>query len=148
MVIDEMTEQQCFAFLERSSFGRLACSHDDQPYVVQLSLAYHDKYLYALSTFGQKIAWMRKNPKACVSLDEIASQSEWTSVIVNGTYQELTTPRFTEERGLAHRLLEKHHDWWQNPLAERQAKVGDRLIDPIFFRIEIASVTGLRARRG
>jgi len=148
MVIDEMTEQECLAFLERASFGRLACSHRDQPYIVQLALAYQEKCIYTLSTFGQKIEWMRANPKVCVSVDEISGQDNWTSVIANGSYQELTVPRYSEERELAHRLLEKHRNWWLTPMAERQTKLGDKLIDPIFFRIQVESVTGLRARKG
>lgn len=146
MVINELTEQECFAFLERSWFGRLACCKNSQPYVVQLGLVYRDNCLYVLSTLGQKIEWMRENPNVCVSADEIVSHSQWTSVIVNGTYRELVEPRYREERELAHQLLEKHRGWWENPLAERQAKVGDKLIDSIYFRVEISSVSGLRAQ--
>lgn len=146
MVIHEMTEQECLAFLERASIGRLGCSHEDQPYVVQVQLAYQSKCVYVLSTFGQKIEWMRANPKVCVAVDEFKSQSEWTSVIANGTYQELTEPQFTDERELARKLLEKRYRWWQTAFAERQAKTGDQLMDPIFFRIQVVSVSGLRAR--
>jgi nitroimidazol reductase NimA-like FMN-containing flavoprotein (pyridoxamine 5'-phosphate oxidase superfamily) len=45
------------------------------------------RQIYALSTVGQKIEWMRQNPKVCLQVDEIANQSEWMSVIANGTYE-------------------------------------------------------------
>ena len=147
MVISELTEQECFAFLERAWFGRLACCKENQPYIVQVAFAYRDKGLYVLSTMGQKIEWMRENPNVCVSTDEILGHSEWTSVTVNGTYRELIEPRYREERELAHKLLERHRGWWETPLAERQTKVGDKLIESIYFRVEVSSVSGLRAQR-
>jgi hypothetical protein len=41
--------------------------------------------------------------------------------------------------------LEKRSQWWLNTFAERQLKLGDTLIEPLFFRICIDSMTGLRA---
>jgi len=143
MVINQMTEKECAALLARASLGRLGCSLDNQPYVVPIQFGYEPGYIYVLSTFGQKIEWMRANPKVCVELDEVVNQSEWLSVIANGRYQELTEPQYGAELKRARKLLGKHHRWWQVPLAERQA-FGEDLISPLFFRIHIDSMTGLR----
>ncbi len=148
MVINEMTEKECRDILSRSSLGRLGCSQENQPYVVPIYFAYESDYFYVLSTVGQKIEWMRANPKVCVEVDEIANESEWASVMVNGHYQELPEPQFADERVHARKLLEERHLWWQNALAERQMKLGDDLIESIFFRIHIDSMTGLRALAG
>jgi len=145
MAINEMTEQECGEFLGRASLGRLACSLDDQPYVIPIYFAYDANYLYVLSTLGQKIEWMRANPKVCVEVDEITGQSQWTSVVVTGRYQELPEPQYTAERDHARKLLEKRYRWWQNALGERQLRAGDSLIESLFFRIQIDSMTGLRA---
>ncbi len=145
MVIAEMTEKECRDLLARNSIGRLGCAQDNQPYVVPIYLAYDIDYFYVLSTLGQKIEWMRANPNVCVQMDEITGESQWSSVIVNGTYEELREPQFTDELAHARKLLEKRHRWWQNPLAERQLRTGDELIAPIVFRIKINSMTGLRA---
>ena len=67
------------------------------------------------------------------------------SVIVNCDYEELPEPRYADEREHAQKLLEKRHLSWQNTLGERQLKLGDALIAPMFFRIHIDSMTGLRA---
>jgi hypothetical protein len=48
---------------------------------------------------------MRTNPKVCIQIDEIANQSEWLSVIINGSYQELPEPQYTDERAHARKLL-------------------------------------------
>ncbi len=146
MVIDEMTEKECVALATRSSLARLACALDNQPYIIPIQFAYDSGYIYALATFGQKIEWMRENPKVCAAIDEIVSESQWSSVVVTGEYEELVEPRHTNERKHARELLEKRSRWWQVAFAERQAKEGDHLVDPIFFRIKVTSITGLRAR--
>jgi uncharacterized protein len=98
MEINEMTGEECSAFLERASLGRLGCSYENQPYVVPIHFAYDDTYLCAFSTFGQKVQWMRANPKVCVQTDEIQNQGEWVSVIVYGEYEELPEPQYAAER--------------------------------------------------
>jgi nitroimidazol reductase NimA-like FMN-containing flavoprotein (pyridoxamine 5'-phosphate oxidase superfamily) len=143
--INEMTGKECSAFLERASLGCLGCSYENQPYVVPIHFAYENGYLYAFSTFGQKVKWMRANPKVCVQTDQAQNQSEWISVIVNGEYEELPEPQYTAERKHASSLLAKHSHWWLNALGERQMKVGDKSIEPLFFRIRIHSMSGLHA---
>jgi nitroimidazol reductase NimA-like FMN-containing flavoprotein (pyridoxamine 5'-phosphate oxidase superfamily) len=145
MVINEMTEKECGAFLANASLGRLGCSLDNQPYVVPIYFAFEPGYIYVLSIFGRKIEWMRANPKVCVEVDEISNESQWVSVIASGRYQELPEPQYTNERKHAEKLLEKRYLWWQNALGERQLRVGDDLITPLFFRICVDSATGLRA---
>jgi nitroimidazol reductase NimA-like FMN-containing flavoprotein (pyridoxamine 5'-phosphate oxidase superfamily) len=86
---------------------------------------------------------MRANPKVCVQVDEIANQSQWVSVIANGTYEELGEPQSLVESTHARQLLEKRHRWWLNALAERRARGND--LYPLFFRIHTDSMTGLRA---
>lgn len=144
MQINEMNGEECSAFLKRASLGRLGCSYENQPYVVPIHFAYED-YLYVFSTFGQKLKWMRANPKVCVQTDEIRNQGEWISVIVYGEYEELTEPQYTTERSHASSLLAKRYQWWLNALGERQLRVGDSQIEPLFFRVRIQSMTGLRA---
>lgn len=145
MVINEMTAAECRSVLERASIARLGCSLDNQPYVLPINVAYESNCFYVLSTFGQKIEWMRANPKVCVEVDEITSESRWASVIANGRFEELPEPKFAEERAQARRLLENRYRWWQTAFAERQARAGDKLLEPLFFRIRIDSMTGLRA---
>ena len=145
MEVNEMGTEECKAALEHASLGRLGCSYEDQPYVVPIHFAYDNGYLYVFSTLGQKVKWMRANPKVCLQVDKAENQNEWISVIVNGEYQELVEPQYTTERKHASSLLAKHSHWWLNALGERQMRVGDKSIDPLFFRIRIQSMSGLRA---
>jgi len=143
MLIREMNEKECRGVLERASLGRLGCSLNDQPYVVPVYLAYEADHIYFFSTIGQKIQWMRANPKVCVQTDEIRNENEWLSVIANGRYEELPEPQYTAERAHARELLERRHQWWLNALAERRSKSSDILVEPLFFRVRISSMSGV-----
>ena len=144
MRINPISQDDCVELLNRVSIGRLACSLDDQPYVVPVRFAYEPGYLYIFSTVGKKIKWMRKNPKVCLQADEIGNLSNWTSVVVDGTYLELTEPQYTAEREHAKEQLSQYSEWWRNPIAERREHTSDLSIETIFFRIEIQSMSGLR----
>lgn len=145
MTIDEMTEKECLEILQRASVGRLGCAMDNQPYVVPIYLAYEPGFIYVFSTYGKKIEWMRANPKVCVEIDEVKSQTEWLSVLAIGLFEELPEPQFEMERAHAREFLQKRHHWWLNALAERRKSEPDESIMPLFFRIHIQSVTGLRS---
>jgi nitroimidazol reductase NimA-like FMN-containing flavoprotein (pyridoxamine 5'-phosphate oxidase superfamily) len=122
----------------------LACSLENQPYVVPICFAYEAERLYAFSTVGQKIKWMRQNPRICLQADEIRDRSNWTSVVVNGSYLELNEPQYTAEKDLARERLAKFAEWWSVPLAERREHTSDLSIEAVFFRIDIETISGLR----
>jgi nitroimidazol reductase NimA-like FMN-containing flavoprotein (pyridoxamine 5'-phosphate oxidase superfamily) len=48
---------------------------------------------------------MRHNPKVCMQVDEIGSRSNWTSVVVDGTYLELREPQHAAEKERAREQL-------------------------------------------
>lgn len=145
MRITPISKEECTELLERASVGRLACSLDNRPYVVPVCLAYEPDQIYVFSTFGKKIEWLRQNPKVCLQVDEIGSRSNWTSVVVDGNYLELREPQFNAERQHAIEMLGQYSQWWKTPLAERREQTSDASIEPVFFRINIESMTGLRA---
>ena len=94
MVIREMSNKECLRVLTGARLARLACAHENQPYVVPVYLAYDEASgcLYGFTTPGQKIEWMRANPLVCVEVDEIAADDQWLSVIAFGRYEELPKP--------------------------------------------------------
>ncbi len=91
MVIHEMTMEQCLHALADARLARLACSNDNQPYVVPVYLTYYQagNCLYGFTSPGQKIDWMRTNPLVCVEVDEMTAHDEWVSVVVTGRFEEL-----------------------------------------------------------
>jgi nitroimidazol reductase NimA-like FMN-containing flavoprotein (pyridoxamine 5'-phosphate oxidase superfamily) len=144
MVIDEMTQEECFALLLRTQVARLACARNNQPYIVPIHVDFEDGYLYGFATAGQKIEWMRQNPLVCVEIDELATQTNWVSVVVMGSYEELPpTEESADARMIAERLFQKHPMWWEPASVLLASDESRRLV---VFRIRINRVTGRRAR--
>ena len=116
-------------------------------YVVPVAFSYEPDCIYTFSTFGKKIEWMRKNPKVCLQADEIGNRSNWTSVVVTGTYLELNVPQYhTAQREHAReRLAAQCSEWWQIPLSGARDKELVSSMETVFFRIDIKSMSGLRA---
>ena len=71
MLIRELTTPECHDVLKRASIARLGCARDNQPYVVPVHVYFDENYLYSFAMLGQKITWMRDNPRVCVQVDEI-----------------------------------------------------------------------------
>jgi nitroimidazol reductase NimA-like FMN-containing flavoprotein (pyridoxamine 5'-phosphate oxidase superfamily) len=143
MLIHEITEDECRSALRRVGFGRLACARDDQPYVVPIYFSYDRMYVYAFSTLGQKVEWMRSNPLVCLEIDEQMSSQDWISVVVFGRYEELPdTPEFGPARVQAHEVLQERATWWEPAYVATEHR---EQLAPIFYRIYIKKMTGRRA---
>jgi uncharacterized protein len=145
MLIHELSESECRKVLARTSLGRLACAHDNQPYVVPIYFALDGDDLYSFATIGRKIEWMRANPKVCLEVDDITDQFHWTTVVAIGRYEELThTPVHDAIKSRAEALLRKRPEWWF-PGAART--VGSDRHVPVIYRIRIDRLSGRRAKR-
>lgn len=144
--IQKLTEEECFALLRRVQLARLACASDGQPYVVPIYLALSEVFLYGFSGPGQKIDWMRANPKVCLEWDEVANSLEWTSVVAFGEYEELPDlPELARERQFSHDLLQRNRgDWWQPGAASNRLRDCTNKIEVVYFRIRIGPLTGRR----
>ena len=146
MFIHEMTEFECRQALERAAIGRLACARDNQPYVVPIYFALHGDYLYSFTTLGQKIEWMRVNPRVCLEVDERIGHDRWQSVVVFGHYEELSDlPKYEGTRARALELLQKHAMWWQPGGVGATHRDAPHSEIPITYRIRIVRMTGHRA---
>ena len=143
MLISKMKSEECREFLARQEIGRLACTRDGQPYIVPVYFAYESDLLYGFTTPGRKVEWMRENPLVCLQADEVVSEDKWTSVVVLGRYEELS--EYSEERNKAQSLLVKRTSWWMTAYAASVVRGRAELPLPVFYRIHIADITGLRS---
>jgi hypothetical protein len=102
-----LSEDQIRHLLYTQLIGRIGCCADGQMYVVPVTYAYHDNYIYAHSREGQKVGLMRKNTAVCFQVDAIENMRNWRSVIVWGEYEELTSwpERDTGMKILRERLM-------------------------------------------
>ena len=146
MIIREMTEHECRAMLARTTVARLACARDNQPYIVPIHVDLDGEFLYGYATLGQKIEWMRQNPRVSLEIDELLADGQWASVVVFGRYEELPhVPEYEDSRRVAERLFQRRPMWWEPasvPVAAHELR------PPIVFRIRIGRMTGRRAGAG
>lgn len=144
MVIKELDEARCIDVLSAARMGRLACVMDQQPYVVPITFAFAQHSVYSFSLPGQKIDWMRQNPRVCLQVDEFEEQGGWKSVVVLGRYEELPDRIGSKlEREHAWTLLSKRVNWWEpgglKPVAAAMPS------PHLFYKIQVDSMTGREA---
>lgn len=144
-MFDTLSTQQIIDLVSNNVVGRLGCHADGRTYVVPISYAYDGDYIYARSFEGLKLSMMRKNPKVCFQIDKMENMSDWKSVIIWGTFEELTDIKEREKglKVLLSRILPnissktvKFTPEWPFPTNDF-----DR-IDGIVFRIHIQEMTG------
>jgi nitroimidazol reductase NimA-like FMN-containing flavoprotein (pyridoxamine 5'-phosphate oxidase superfamily) len=147
MLIHELTSDQCREVLDRAELGRLACSRFDQPYVVPIHFSFDpaNDCIYAFSTVGQKVQWMRENPKVCLEVEEIDDNHSWTTVVVFGGYEEIhQSAAESAARRRAEQLFSARQRWWLPAAAKVQGREHHEVV---VCRIRIDRLTGRRAAR-
>jgi nitroimidazol reductase NimA-like FMN-containing flavoprotein (pyridoxamine 5'-phosphate oxidase superfamily) len=147
MLLHELKTEECVDLLKRTTLGHLGCALAGQPYVVPIQFSYdvERNCLYAFSSLGQKIAWMRENPYVCVEVSDIADKNRWISVLVFGRYEEVQdSPEHAEIRKRVWEHFQERREWWL-PAA---AKLGSRESPPVLiFQIVVDRLTGRSASR-
>lgn len=147
MRIHELTPQECAEVLARTHMGRLGCARLDQPYVVPVHFSFDGERncLYAFSMIGQKIDWMRENPKVCLEVEEIADKNHWTTVLVFGRYEEIHHHHAeADSRRRAEQLFQQRREWWLPGIGKVLPREHHQIV---LYRIQIGRVTGRRAGR-
>lgn len=137
-MIKALSQQQARQLLQSEHFARIGCIVNGEPYVVPINYTFEDDFIYCHSLPGMKIEALRKNPRACVQVDEIKSDLYWKSVLAFGNYEEIIDP--TERESIRKKLLK------QFPMltpVESAVAVDVNPPDIIIFRIRIDRITGL-----
>jgi hypothetical protein len=86
-----LSDEQIETVLHREVIGRIGCYADNRVFIVPITYAYKDGCIYGHSSEGMKISMMRKNPRVCFEIDAMTDMTHWQSVVVWGTYEEMTT---------------------------------------------------------
>ena len=147
MLIHELAPDECAEVLRRNDLGRLGCARYDQPYIVPILFSFDAERncFYAFSTIGQKIGWMRENPKVCLEVEEIGDKNHWTTVLAIGRYEEIQQdPNEREARSRAEQFFKARREWWLPGAARSDAGARPEVV---VYRIQIDRLTGRRAAR-
>ncbi|WP_261318142.1 pyridoxamine 5'-phosphate oxidase family protein [Rhizobium leguminosarum] len=90
-------------------FDHLACCKNGQPCVVPIYFAYAEGAIYSFSMPGRKVDWMRMNENVCLQIYQRGTGKGWTSVVVDGRFEEFPdTHLWRSERLHAWTLLQMY----------------------------------------
>ncbi len=147
MLVHDLSTEECANVLRSTFVGHLACARDGEPYVVPIHFAFdaERRCVYGVSGIGQKIEWLRANPRACLEADVITDKKHWNTVIVTGTYEELRGAADEEDaERRCQELFKNYNEWWFPALAKRRTQAPR---EAVIFRIRIERMTGRRSGR-
>lgn len=91
-MVDTLTQAEMEAFLQRHYIGHLAVSDDQgRPYVVPVTYLYDPEShsIISYTAEGRKIDILRQNPQVCLAVTEVRQLTDWQSVVIDGTFEEL-----------------------------------------------------------
>jgi uncharacterized protein len=137
-VIEELNDEQIDAFLREQVIGRIGMHADGRTYVVPIIYAWDGECIYVQTIEGRKVAMMRANPEVCFEADWY-ERGSWRSVIVDGTYEELTGAD-------AEQALEKLVARFAGSTGGRRRPSAEG-VQPVAFRIRPTRMTGRTVQR-
>lgn len=85
-----LNKDQIDSLLLGQVMGRLACTDGSLPYIFPITYCYDGKYIYGQTNSGSKLEIMRKHPQVCFEVDSALDMNHWQSVVVTGSFEELT----------------------------------------------------------
>ncbi len=88
-MLGELNTDQINSILFSQVVGRLACTDNNQPYIVPVTYMYDGQNIYGQTNEGMKLKILRNNPNICFEVDRMTDMRNWQSVIVFGEFEEL-----------------------------------------------------------
>jgi len=146
MIVRELTTGECTALISANRFARLACAHDNRPYLVPIFYAFAGTFAYAFTMPGRKLDMMRANPNVALLVEEQGQGHRWKCMIAEGRFEELPDRNgFKRDRDLAWSLLSRCVNWWEpGALKPVTASLSDHS-PHVFFRIDVEHMSGREA---
>ena len=140
-MIGKLNDNQIDHVLSGQVIGRIGCHAEGKTYIVPIAYAFADGYIYAHSREGQKIEMLRKNSAVCFQVDAMENMANWRSVVIHGTYEELTTKKQQLD---AYQLLKDRLSILTTSEAAKPVDPppGEKKLRPVFFRISIEEKSG------
>lgn len=142
-----LEEKEGIELLKTNYIGNLAYIMGATPYIVPITY-YYDSASHSITSYsaiGHKLDAMRKNPSVALGVNLIDSVSNWQSVQVHGTFEELEG---IDAKHMLHEFSEGvkkilNHTKGHEPrfISEFSAKIESEA-PPIVFRIKIGDIVG------
>lgn len=97
MEVSELSNDEILEILKRVNYGHLACSRNDEPYVVPIHFVSGEGEIFIYTTEGKKSEIIDANQRVCLQAEEVTDNQHWQSVIVDGVAERINEP-FERER--------------------------------------------------
>jgi uncharacterized protein len=149
-MIGVLKNSEVESFLREQIIGRLACTADNQIFLVPITYVYERDYIYCHTHEGTKVEMMRKNPNVCFEVDSMENFSNWKSVIAWGEYEELAGNDAVEGMSILSQRLRpfKVSETVQSHLGISSIHVTpDSSLKSVIFRVKVTKKTGKFERR-
>lgn len=143
--VREMGNGEIKKVLARVGYGHLACSHNDEPYVVPIHYVWDASKIYIYTTEGKKTEIIGANPKVCLQVEEVVDGTDWQSVVVNGEAERVTDRK---EREKAVKLIRSINPTLTPAISVRWMDLWIRENREVVYRIKPRSMTGRLAVKG
>ena len=138
--VEELSDAEINEILDRVGYGHLACSRDNQPYVVPVHYAYADGKVFIYTTEGKKFEIIKTNPNVCLQVEEVTDNQHWQSVIVDGIAEQITD----KEREKALKIIVEANPTLTPAMSIRWMDNWVRENIAVVYRVTPTSVTGRR----
>lgn len=143
-MLGTLSKKQCERVLLTGLIGRVGSHAGGKVYIVPLTYVFDNGALYAHSKEGMKVMMMRKNPNVCFQVDQVDDLTNWRSVVLWGTFEELKTPAAQDK---ALKLLTDRFEAYNTsesvkPVFHTSEKLPLTEKKPVIFRIAIGEMTG------
>ena len=149
MLVQELALADSKEFIKAGRLARLACCSNDRPYLVPIHYAVEGNVLYSFTMPSRELGMMRASPFVCVEIDELDHGYEWTSVVVDGVFRELTDEEGRKQEMIhAWSLLKTHIDWLEPGALKPSPQPIVSKSPHVFFAIEMSAISGRHARKG
>ena len=137
-MLGELNAAQIEQLLANQVVGRIGYHLDGRTYVVPVTYAYRDGFIWGHTSEGLKVQMMRKNPRVCFEVDQMDDMANWRSVIVQGRFEELKGEDARHAMGvLMERLM---------PLITSASSTPTHGMDPGSHRADTAGKTAVAYR--
>ncbi len=140
--VDDMNEQEVNDLLEEVGYGHLGCAEFNVPYVVPVNFVVEAGAIYLYTTEGKKAEIIENNPNVCLQVEDVKDNSDWRSVVVQGTAVKVTNP---SERERAVALLSKTNPTLSPAISVRWMDNWIRENREVVLRIDPDQKTGRRS---
>lgn len=142
-----LTKAECFKEVGKNYMAKLGYILQNCPFIVPITYYFDEAEacILAYSVHGHKIEGMRKNTTVCLYIDNIVSVTNWKSILIHGSFEELNKLDrgfYLDRLGNGVRTLSKDKEFKGTRALDAFSNVKFLKGDPVVYRINIWEMTG------